>query len=137
MQTKIRVSVTKTILAIIILLVLILNIKIYFMMKRFEKNMQAQEEKIKGYSLDAVKVGADLMEQVNPKLTDIISKLKVLYADSDAHAQAIENLTKAKNTLFDKTTSLELSIDNLKSEEEQLSSEFTALFINNKNLKKP
>jgi len=70
-------------------------------------------KQINSFSEDIKQLSSDL-NKMSLKIQSISSDIKELNKNSETQSFAIETLTKAKNTLFNKLNSLEVDIDELK-----------------------
>ena len=110
--------------AVIILTFFALNLKLFMMVKSYglkngetisklntiEGLMNDSARQMKALTSDIGQISTSL-ESVNIKIQDNNNKINQLDKQSDAQTVAIENLTKAKNTLFNRVNSLEIEIN--------------------------
>ena len=114
-------------LALLVIFILVLNFNLFLMMRRNLSEIRASEQRVREYSINSMRMGADVLEKVNPQILTVDEKIQVLERELDVQKVAIENLTKAKNTLFKRMSESEVELDDLKKENQLLSSEITTL----------
>ena len=79
----------------------------------FEESLNKNASQISNISMVMQEVSSDL-EKINSNINDSIAMINEAKKANEVNAFAIENLTKAKNTLFKTVNELTLELDKLK-----------------------
>lgn len=80
---------------------------------KIESLLKDYAQEIKS-SYEVIKKSADILDKLNLELKEANTRISELKKDNDSLTFAIENLTKAKNTLFNKVSVLETEIEKFK-----------------------
>lgn len=114
--SKVRISWIICIAALIFAIgVLGFNLKIYLMLKEYayqESDTLSELNLIKEKMNDNARQ-LEVIEVTNSKIKDIYVSIRKLRDILDAQAFTAENLAKAKNTLFNRVSALEIQLDNI------------------------
>ena len=114
-------------IAIFALVFLVVNLQLIFAMKGYANQRNAAEKKLNTIEellnsdtkqISAILESAQRLSEdakvASRKIENIKEGIEGIEKTNDAHAAAIENLTKAKNTLFNKVSSLEVELQSSK-----------------------
>lgn len=125
-------SLKRIALALIVLAVIAFNLAVCFYVIDVRKNMALNQERMKEYSLHAMKVGAELLEKVNPEISDLKAKLYQLQQEYDPLETAVLNLRKSKDTIFNRASAIEAELNEQRKSLEDIRAFLLTIKVNSK-----
>ena len=97
----------------LLVLAFCLNILFFVLLKNSRVDQNSVVQKLAAIE-EALKDNGEEVKQFNYKLSDIRKLIKEISETNDGQSAAIENLTKAKNNIFNRVTELEAGQEQLK-----------------------